>query len=410
MHYGYRLEENQTFSNIQEKPRLQNSYDSYNNIPWEPDGFSNKRYYPNKSYYDNGSTYPNSHNNNILIDSYQEDDKFRVARDFIDKQQKATSSTLPHHYPMLPSHLTPSIPNTCSLPNLYHHHQNQHVIHKHLQNTDYDLNISERSLASVTKTVFSDKSVLPTSINSIVSTFTESSSSYQLLNNIKNFPIFPSPSINPKTKFVANDNKRVRVRSRVKNPELLVKIKKVRRKKANDRERNRMHGLNEAMETLRSVLPNNFILAPNATNTLFHQGNHFDHQDHHLTDTLYEGEGKEDRFSDFIGNGLPSTLLEETTRRLLQSTSSARDHFLDDTVAMINEQRVRTAGKEENDEIGSEMSSHLEDLSRQSECSSGSQNSPKLTKIETLRLAYNYIWTLTQLLKPNPHDSDLRPL
>ncbi|CAL1529860.1 unnamed protein product, partial [Lymnaea stagnalis] len=34
------------------------------------------------------------------------------------------------------------------------------------------------------------------------------------------------------------------------------KLKTSRRQRANDRERNRMHGLNEALEVLRTTLPN----------------------------------------------------------------------------------------------------------------------------------------------------------
>ncbi|GIY60467.1 neurogenin-2 [Caerostris extrusa] len=44
-------------------------------------------------------------------------------------------------------------------------------------------------------------------------------------------------------------------RSRVKNPGTVVKIKKTRRLKANDRERNRMHNLNSALDKLRCILP-----------------------------------------------------------------------------------------------------------------------------------------------------------
>lgn len=43
--------------------------------------------------------------------------------------------------------------------------------------------------------------------------------------------------------------------SRVKSPTQILKIKKNRRLKANDRERNRMHMLNEALDRLRCVLP-----------------------------------------------------------------------------------------------------------------------------------------------------------
>lgn len=43
--------------------------------------------------------------------------------------------------------------------------------------------------------------------------------------------------------------------SRAKSPTQIMRIKRVRRMKANDRERNRMHMLNEALERLRCVLP-----------------------------------------------------------------------------------------------------------------------------------------------------------
>ncbi|XP_032998444.1 neurogenin-1 [Lacerta agilis] len=51
------------------------------------------------------------------------------------------------------------------------------------------------------------------------------------------------------------DRKRRRGRSKVKNEAVLHTIKKTRRVKANDRERNRMHNLNAALDELRSVLP-----------------------------------------------------------------------------------------------------------------------------------------------------------
>ncbi|GFO41812.1 neurogenin-1 [Plakobranchus ocellatus] len=51
--------------------------------------------------------------------------------------------------------------------------------------------------------------------------------------------------------------KRIRkTRAKIKSPELIQKLKKNRRQRANDRERNRMHGLNEALEVLRTTLPN----------------------------------------------------------------------------------------------------------------------------------------------------------
>ncbi|XP_027203240.2 uncharacterized protein LOC113797106 [Dermatophagoides pteronyssinus] len=51
-------------------------------------------------------------------------------------------------------------------------------------------------------------------------------------------------------------NTKPRIRS--KSPSLVVKLKRNRRLKANDRERNRMHMLNKALERLRSVLPSSF--------------------------------------------------------------------------------------------------------------------------------------------------------
>ena len=44
-------------------------------------------------------------------------------------------------------------------------------------------------------------------------------------------------------------------RTKNKNPTVVLKLKRTRRLKANDRERNRMHSLNGALETLRDILP-----------------------------------------------------------------------------------------------------------------------------------------------------------
>ncbi|XP_020846754.1 neurogenin-1 [Phascolarctos cinereus] len=51
------------------------------------------------------------------------------------------------------------------------------------------------------------------------------------------------------------EHKRRRGRGRVRSEALLHTIRKTRRVKANDRERNRMHNLNAALDELRSVLP-----------------------------------------------------------------------------------------------------------------------------------------------------------
>ncbi|GAB6033686.1 Neurogenic differentiation factor [Chamberlinius hualienensis] len=46
-----------------------------------------------------------------------------------------------------------------------------------------------------------------------------------------------------------------RCRSRMRSPTCIQRIKRCRRVKANDRERNRMHNLNDALDQLREVLP-----------------------------------------------------------------------------------------------------------------------------------------------------------
>lgn len=55
----------------------------------------------------------------------------------------------------------------------------------------------------------------------------------------------------PKRKYAVGQNRMTRARS----PTQILRIKKHRRMKANDRERNRMHTLNEALERLRLALP-----------------------------------------------------------------------------------------------------------------------------------------------------------
>ncbi|CAG9767559.1 unnamed protein product [Ceutorhynchus assimilis] len=73
-----------------------------------------------------------------------------------------------------------------------------------------------------------------------------------LLNDF-NDKIVEEPSTTEKQKKrYATGRNRV---SRAKSPTQIMRIKKVRRLKANDRERNRMHMLNEALDRLRCVLP-----------------------------------------------------------------------------------------------------------------------------------------------------------
>lgn len=59
------------------------------------------------------------------------------------------------------------------------------------------------------------------------------------------------PADRPKRKYAVGKNRMTRTRS----PTQVLRIKKNRRMKANDRERNRMHMLNEALEKLRLALP-----------------------------------------------------------------------------------------------------------------------------------------------------------
>lgn len=51
--------------------------------------------------------------------------------------------------------------------------------------------------------------------------------------------------------------KRRTKRTRARSPETIIKIKKTRRTKANNRERSRMHNLNDALDQLRLMLPQN---------------------------------------------------------------------------------------------------------------------------------------------------------
>ena len=66
-----------------------------------------------------------------------------------------------------------------------------------------------------------------------------------------------SSQINSETDLETKTKKKrfTKSRTRARSPTVVVRIKKNRRLKANDRERNRMHMLNKALEKLRKVLP-----------------------------------------------------------------------------------------------------------------------------------------------------------
>ena len=93
-------------------------------------------------------------------------------------------------------------------------------------------------------------------------------------------------------------------KSRVRNrsPALVQRLKKTRRSKANDRERSRMHSLNDSLDSLRKILPNhgeenkltkietlryayNYIFALRETLTMLDRGESID-----IEDTLYSAQ------------------------------------------------------------------------------------------------------------------------
>lgn len=69
-----------------------------------------------------------------------------------------------------------------------------------------------------------------------------------------------------------NDKQKKKKRRRECSPVTSTRLKKMRRRKANDRERNRMHGLNDALEELRSVPAYVCFTSPlSATSALHHR-------------------------------------------------------------------------------------------------------------------------------------------
>ena len=89
-----------------------------------------------------------------------------------------------------------------------------------------------------------------------------SSQSNQYQNQLNNHQITNQSKLNKQQAnehgqvVSSNSSKPARTRrTRAKSPSLVQKLKKNRRIKANDRERNRMHNLNRALERLRDILP-----------------------------------------------------------------------------------------------------------------------------------------------------------
>ncbi|VFV35157.1 Neurogenin-1 [Lynx pardinus] len=69
------------------------------------------------------------------------------------------------------------------------------------------------------------------------------------------FRLGDAPSNTPRAQDDEQERRRRRGRARVRSEALLHSLRRSRRVKANDRERNRMHNLNAALDALRSVLP-----------------------------------------------------------------------------------------------------------------------------------------------------------
>lgn len=101
----------------------------------------------------------------------------------------------------------------------------------------------------------------PDSIDSYDGSATTSSPSTSCisLQSVQSQPLLSSSSSSCSSVSTSQSGKKSKTprgtRSRPKSPTLLLKLKKTRRMKANDRERNRMHSLNEALEKLRLILP-----------------------------------------------------------------------------------------------------------------------------------------------------------
>ncbi|XP_006753632.1 PREDICTED: neurogenin-1 [Myotis davidii] len=68
-------------------------------------------------------------------------------------------------------------------------------------------------------------------------------------------PGIPEASDTPRAHDDEQERRRRRGRARVRSEALMHSLRRSRRVKANDRERNRMHNLNAALDALRSVLP-----------------------------------------------------------------------------------------------------------------------------------------------------------
>lgn len=145
--------------------------------------------------------------------------------------------------------------------NITHYNNNHHLQHLHLQTTspsdsslilDGDDDPELESLAGRSVASFDSSSV---------SNFCPETSHNNNNANEKNHnsPMSGDGSRgkkNTSSSSVSSASKANRItRSRPKSPTLVAKLKKNRRMKANDRERNRMHSLNEALERLRLVLP-----------------------------------------------------------------------------------------------------------------------------------------------------------
>ena len=130
---------------------------------------------------------------------------------------------------------------------IFNQQQQQHEPNLMIANDDYDFvtavdqeNEEIQTIMDATSTTTSSTAIIPESSKRIVK------------NNRK------KSEKKPRQPRQQQQQRNTKPRIRSKSPSLVVKLKRNRRLKANDRERNRMHMLNKALERLRSVLPSSF--------------------------------------------------------------------------------------------------------------------------------------------------------
>lgn len=126
------------------------------------------------------------------------------------------------------------------------HTSSLYSLQKPASSSSHSPNYGIPSPTSDWETNYADSSVHEEEMESLTEGSITSSYDTSLSNNNNN-----EPSVESK----AGKKRTNRPRARPKSPTVVLKLKRNRRMKANDRERNRMHSLNEALERLRLALP-----------------------------------------------------------------------------------------------------------------------------------------------------------